>query len=313
DRRPAARLDWILLFYVLGLVLVSIWPLEVTLRGADLQRKYHAGLIAFIPFREANLILRCFTTALLAVPVGMFVATVSTTSHHPVRSKESTLVLGVLLLVFIESIQLLILGKYATATDPLIGLAGIVAGLAISVYLHGGWRKLSARRSREFSTHYMTRVAPYVVAAFTYAGVLGVILCLPWNPTSDTQLLSSRFSQLFHAPLAIFARQSLADCLADWASTAALFAPLGAVWALAIAGPSIPQPIRRVLFGFSVMFIAGVALAIEIMQVQLPHAYPSLTDVAAATAGSALGMLAAYVWLRRRRRSTPADMLSSVG
>ncbi len=302
DRQPATRGQWLLLAYACGLVLLLIWPLDLSVRGADLARKYRDGNIRFVPLTEAALASKLIVNAVLLAPLGWLVARFATPSRQPVRSRESALVIGAVLVVAIESVQVLLLSSRATTTDLISGIVGIGIGVAFARRFtrQQPHRSMASRRGLR---SYWAQVAPYMAFATLYVAVMAAMLCTPFEPISDQQLLNDRYLQIFAAPFAAVVLQPLNETISQGIATACWFAPLGVLWALAVAGPTIPRPVRSVLLGLGVLCGASLALAIEVVQVYLPSNIPGLTDVVAATIGTMLGVLATAGFFRYRLRA----------
>ena len=116
---------------------------------------------------------------------------------------------------------------------------------------------------------------------------------MPFELTEDLQQIKARYEGFFSIPFAGLSRGSHLDAVLDSLKKVLLFAPLGALLALAVAPLSVPRPIRRVLLAVLLVAVTGIGASIEMAQLfLLPHV-PSVSDVILYAAGAAIGMLLA--------------------
>ena len=292
DARPKGQVDWLLEAYLIGLLIYSVMPLDLITRPIGLLHKYRAGKIVLIPFSNAGWEFATFYGLLrdvaVCVPVGMFAATWMTPPERPVRRMGTSVLLGALVVLTIEAAQLFVYSGSTTTGDLICGTMGVCLG-AWTMRL---WRGSSqACRSAPPPSTAARRAGLWLGLAAVYAVFLAAVFCAPFETIDDLQQIRARYHEFLRLPFATFSHATKLEFVSDVLKKLLLFAPLGALLALAVARLPVPRPIRRILLGIALLAAGGVATSIEMAQVFLPPHVPSSTDVALCTVGAAIGML----------------------
>lgn len=122
-------------------------------------------------------------------------------------------------------------------------------------------------------------LAPYLV----------VVLLLTWLPGEDAGRVTGIVATIAHAFEAVGVPFDVGYPVLEFLANVALFAPLGALCALAWP---------HIRFGWIVAAGGALSVLIELVQLAMPSRYSTVSDVIANTAGTALGF-AVVVWVRR--------------
>ncbi len=278
-RRTPDRLEWGLAIYSVCFVLLSTLPLEVTMRGADVARKFRAGRLVFVPFSDSNLLVHVGLNLVLFIPLGMLAACFFTLRSTPLRSLANSMALASVAVLGVELAQLFVAHRYTSMTDVATGVIGVLLGAIVMHWLRAG------------ETHSATNRSPVLLMlAVGYAIVVVIACCAPFQPVTDEVMIRSRFGTAF-SPL--LPTNSAAAKTFAWQASAlmAIYIPLGILLALATISPAIPRVVRYALLGGAVLVAASVAFLVEMFQVYLPPKTATITDVALAATGAACGTL----------------------
>ncbi len=285
---PREKFDWFLQAYVLGFVLYSLLPLDVITTPRELVAKYESGKFELIPFsyhhasaREA--VYAYATDLLLCIPIGLWAVTAWCRRGAAARSGLAGVLLGVLVVAGTETLQALIVTRYTSTTDLLLGACGVLIGVVVR---RAGHRR-SADRLVTSEPRASERSAVWLVLAVGYAVLLPAVFWAPYEFTHDVELVKERL-QSFFSPL--FVRmQSGSDLQAIFSAIRkfAWFMPLGVLAGVGIARLPVGRAARRWLLGLGTLGVFAVALGVELGQVLLPEAFADLTDALICFAGAA--------------------------
>lgn len=297
--RPARWFDWLLLAYVAGLLVAQIMPLEVTLRGADVARKFRGGGIELIPFSRIEWTWSNAATlaggTLLYVPLGLLAATGMTSATRPVRTLGSSLVVGALLVLGLETTQIFVMNRSASTTDLLAGAVGMTLGVAAVRFFtkHHTFDDETIAHSLG-----LRETWPYAAGAIGYSLVLIIFKCAPYDPIGNSELIRRRFMAAFTNPFVTIWTNPARVTLIDLVEQGIWYVPLGVLLARIATGHAVPQPMRKVLLVALLAVPAGVAFTVEMFQVYLPPNVATMKDVVIAVLGAAFGMLIT-LWFTR--------------
>jgi glycopeptide antibiotics resistance protein len=302
DTRPAGQVDWLLQAYLVGLVLYSVMPLDLTLSPTELFNKYEeAGKIVLVPFSYnygslRQLVFELGTDVVIFIPVGMLAASLLTSSYAPVRSMASSLAFGFAIVLAIELVQLLVLSRFTDTTDLITGTLGV----AIGAWLMRRWR--GARRVANPS-HAAPKKRPSIVwkwffAAIAYAALLVLLFWAPFDFTLEKEAAKQRLDGFFALPFSSALRGSRFGSLNVLLRKVLLFVPLGVLLSLSVQ--SLPRHFRRVALTVLLIAAWGFALAIELGQIVLPDRVAVFDDTLLCALGACVGALATERILSRR-------------
>jgi glycopeptide antibiotics resistance protein len=272
----------LLALYVVFLVFVHVFPLDLTLGPADLWHKYKEGGVLLIPFVSSPLgfwevFSKVLTNMGYFFPVGFLLGRLVNPFWRRLGSWPSVLAVGVGLAAVIEFMQVFVVSRIADTTDILTGGLAVLTGWGASLW---------------FSASQATRKE-------TWAWRLGLLVWLTilvvinWEPFDFDLSLATATGRLRAMPFVPFADYQAGNYLHSFdeiVQKIALFIPLGMT--LSHAWPSPTVAVRR-----SIISGALVAAMFEAGQLFLPTRYASVTDVCIETLGAVLG-----VWLARRLR-----------
>jgi glycopeptide antibiotics resistance protein len=291
--RPKQLVDWLLQAWLLGLVILSLMPLDLTINPVEIYQKFKSGRVVLLPFTHdygglLNIAWELVTDVLIFVPVGMLAVSFMTTEARPVRDFRTAILIGFSVVLAIELGQLLVMSRFTDATDLITGSAGMAAG----VWLMRRWRGSSgaAKAIETAPTPRPAIAGQWLLFAGLYGIVLVALFWAPFDFTTDKRLIQERLSDFFSLPLSAAVRGSRFGALTALVRKVLLFIPLGVLFVM-VARP-LPTRFRRLLLG--VLLVAGwcLALGIELGQVLLPGRAAVFDDVFVCALGIIAGMVA---------------------
>jgi glycopeptide antibiotics resistance protein len=290
-REPQSKFAWLLQAYVLGLLIYSVVPVDITTSPSELATKYRNGMIEIVPFSyDHGSLLKALYDAmsdvLLYVPVGMSAVLLWNPQGRSRRSAFEAILAGIAFACGVELIQLLIVNRYTSSTDVILGSIGVIIGV-LAIHL---WRQedelADVTKARGFSI-----TAMWLLGALVYSMFLAFVFWTPFDFTSSSELIKSRLGAFVSIPFARMHEGSDLQGLSGVMRKFLWFAPLGAMFAAAIFQRPLPPLYRRALLALATMAITGVALAVEVGQVLLPDKVADSTDVLLTAAGGLAGLL----------------------
>jgi len=304
DIPPARQVDWLLQAYLLGLVIYSLMPLNLTLSPTEIYRKYEAGRIELLPFRypyesRLEMTYALSADAVIFIPVGMLAASAFVPRGRKVRSLPRSVALGVAIVAGIECCQLFVLSRFTTTTDLIMGTLGVLIGVAIARGCRGRpLADLPERPHRECPAV----AGKWLAAAVVYGLLLPAIFWAPYDFTCDKELIKRGMDGFFSVPLGAALRGSPFGNLASLVQQFLLFIPLGVLFVLA-ANP-LPARFRRLALALLLAGAWVLALGVELGQIALPHRTGALDDTFVCTLGTLTGMAAASRATKGARRAS---------
>jgi glycopeptide antibiotics resistance protein len=288
DKHTRSRLDLLLVVYLVGYVLACLMPLDLTLHPSELVRKYRHGQIQFAPFSHPTgstgvLLHDAASVILLSIPVGMFAASFPARQNGKLRSKANSLILGGLIVLGIEVLQLLVMSRYTDTTDVITGCLGVAVG-ALGFHFFSGQTAETAVRP--------TRWQPgLLILAALHLLLVTAIFWAPFDFTaSDGSSIRNRMSHFVGVPFASALSGDYASALSSGLQKFALFVPLGC--GISLLTSTIRPNLRFVANVFLLCLTAAFALALELGQILLPSRFASFDDVVICVCGSLVGFLA---------------------
>lgn len=284
---PREKFDWFLQAYVLGFLLYSLLPLDVITTPRELVTKYESGKFELIPFSYRHASVRealyaYATDVLRCIPIGLWAVTAWRRRGAAARSGLAGALLGVLVVAGAETLQALIVTRYTSTTDLLLGAGGVLIGVLIRSAAH----RRAADRVVTTGPRASERSAVWLMLAVGYAVLLPAVFWAPYEFTQDVALVKERL-RLFFSPL--FARmQSGSDLQAIFSAIRKFvwFMPLGVLAGVGIAQLPVRRAARRWLLGLGTLGVFAVALSVELGQVLLPDAFADFTDALICFAGA---------------------------
>lgn len=289
SRRPKEQFDWLLECYALGLILFSVFPLDLTLSLTQIAAKYRGGKIELFPFGSGlNFtvlgIYQLFKDIIFFVPIGMLTATWRTLPERPVRSLGVATLIGLIFAAAIEFVQLLVVSRFTSTADILLGTLGVGLG----AWLMDRWK--GTHQAVPLPLSYR-RGALWLGLATIYAGLLMLAACLPTGAwITDREEIKRRYLLLFEMPLTGLYWGDPFHALGQVTQKLLFFAPLGVLCCLAAYAFSMRRALRRLVLACLLVASAGVAIAMEVCQIFIKDSYPTLTDAALRMTGAAIAM-----------------------
>jgi VanZ family protein len=291
ERAAGSQIQRLLEFYLVGLLIYRILPLDLTISPAEIYRKLKSGAVVFLPQLPASFdvlslygILRDIA---VWIPVGMLTSIWSLSGRQSRRGLGWSVACGSAIVAGSELSQLFVLSHYTTTNAVLLGLAGVTLG---------AWamrRRLCASPPVESD-----KLSPWMKASL-WCGVailltlgFATISCLPNQPISDWNEAKARLAAfLQRMPLESFYAGSPLNIIPQVVWKAGVFSLVGAALASSFRHVRKLRNRRGVLIAV-VVFLAGIAaLSIELIQIFLPPHVPDITDVLICISGAVGGAI----------------------
>jgi VanZ family protein len=274
--------------YSIGLILLILWPLDITLDLGGLAHKVRTGGIVLNPLRsplfDANDLPTLLMDLLFAVPVGVWVSLVGARGRR--RAVWPAAAMGIALFGVVEAAQVPILSCRADALEFLMNAAGAVAGVLLTaavVPVVDDRRFLArAQSSRTFA------LVGLVAALLFYA----VYNLSPFNFLLSPEFIRGRIGGLVGIPFWGYYINPQFKALDDALIKISLGVPIGLFLQLCLGRRM--GSLERVASVAAVFLTTIFLTAIEFGQVLLPTRYPDDSDIILAVIGVVLAM-----WLVR--------------
>lgn len=295
ERASRGRFDHLLTFYVVGLLIYMVLPLDLTIRPAEIWRQLRDGKIELIPalpseidFDTVFAVLRDFS---VWIPVGMWSVVWMTPRRRPCRTFLGGMLLSCGLLVATELAQVFVYSRYSSTSDVLLGLMGAAMGAG----LMRRWRRDDATEPDDGGQRRQWKALGWFALALLGALAIGLYSCAPFEPIlTDRQLIEERLYGMLRVPFAAMYRGSEFNAVGQIVWKGGIFALIGAFLTLGIRQLQLPRGLVRLALFAAVCFAVCLALGIELCQVLLPPHVADITDVLLSSAGAVLGMLTAW-------------------
>jgi glycopeptide antibiotics resistance protein len=301
DRRPNKQFDWLVQAYVIGFLLYSVMPLDLTMRPAELYEKYKENRIVLVPFSHNYGSIFRFVYQMIAdvvafIPVGVFAATVSTSGRQSSRPMLWSLASGFVIVMGVELVQLLVRERHTDVTDLITGTLGV--GLGVGIVQR--WRAVTPS----------TTTTPIIVWKWLVAGCLYAVglVAFYWSPfdfTWEKEQIRSGLSEFFAPPLSNAVMGSRFVGITSILRKLVLFIPLGAI--IAFATDSLGKYARRGMRFVLLILASALGLLIEFGQIALPSHSAAFGDALLYSAATLTGLLAANRLLNARACETPGS------
>jgi glycopeptide antibiotics resistance protein len=292
QRSQSSQVNWLLQLYVVGFVVFSVLPLDLTISLTELYHKYKSGQVLLIPFSYhyasvADMVYQAFGDVMVFVPVGAWIAL---TQQHRARGR-SPVALGAigggLIAAAIEFVQLLVISRFTDVTDIVLGTAGAGLGAWLVVI---STREPAARHDAAERRSGVQRSLPWLAAIAGYSLFLVAGFCFPFDVTGDGSLVRARLDRfLYGVPFQALYQGTEFNAINQLLIRLLLFAPIGAMWAR-VAGLAGTTSGRRVLALAGVAYSVLLAFGIEALQVFMPSKVADLTEVALCVLGALGGL-----------------------
>jgi len=305
DASPKRQVDWLLQAYLLGFIIYSVLPLDLTLSVADLYRKFKGGKLVALPFSYGYgsvfaWVYQLAKDVVLFVPIGAWAATAFVGRGRQVRSLGQSVLIGGLIVAAIEVAQLFVYSRFTDATDIIMGTAGVAVGAALMRRLRGATGGQPVAEPATESAAANLAWLRWLAIAALYAALVTAGYWFPFDFSADKEMIKQRLAGFFGVPLAAMYTGSEFKAVSNLLQKTLVFAPLGALVTVAARQMPVPQAVRRIFLGGLLLVCFGVAFGIELGQVLSPRHTPDFTDVILCTAGALVGMIVTARLLRDR-------------
>jgi glycopeptide antibiotics resistance protein len=308
SRGRRERTEWLLQAYVMGLVAYSLLPLDVITSPGELAQKYRSGKFEWIPFQYVyasswEAFYGYMTQVVLFVPVGIWSTLATTSRGRTLRHWTDQLMLGALVVLGIEVLQAIMLSRYTSTTDVLLGTSGVALGSAGASI----WRRRGGVANAEGAG--ASRVTSWFLAALAYGILLGLVFWAPFQLSSDRQVLQERWREFWSVPFSRMHTGSDLHAMFSVLRMVVWFFPLGFILGTGFAKLSSRTVWKGVAIGIAILAVSGVAFAIEFGQVLIPERFADWTDAAICSFGGSMGVLVA---VKCYQRSSPGPVVDDL-
>ena len=294
DRSQPSQIRWLLQAYLLGFLIVSVLPLDLTISLTEIYHKYQRGQVLLIPFTYhyeslAVMAYQFFADIMVFVPVGAWLA-ITERDRATGRSLLLVgLVGGAIIAAAIEFAQLLVLSRFTNVTDVILGTVG--SGIGAWLVVLGNTHAVS-RPDPIDSVPRWKKAMPWLVAIVGYSLFLVVGFWFPFEFSRDGALVRARLQDfLYRVPFLSLYRGTEFNAIDQLLIRVLLFAPLGAMWAY-VAALARTRPARRLLASVGFVYTACLAFGIEAVEVFMPSKVADSTEVFLCAAGALIGLYA---------------------
>lgn len=272
--------------YSLVLILIILWPLDITLDRSGLAHKLRTGGVVLNPLRSPAMSLGALPAMLLAflmaIPVGAWASVAG--ARGPRRPGVSAALLAIGLFAAVEAVQVLILSCRADSFEFIVNASGALAGVLLTTALV---RQADPRRS---SPAELNRSRIWILGLTASLLFYAVYNLSPFNFTMAPDLIRDRIGDLWGTPFYGYYINPQFKALGDALTKISLGVPIGLFLQLWLGAQPMPYTRAASIAG---VFLATVFLtAVEAGQVILPTRYPDDTDIILAVVGVVLAMWA---------------------
>jgi glycopeptide antibiotics resistance protein len=277
---------YVLLWVVLGLV-----PFDFTVRPQEIAEKFRAGRVVMRPFADHPGVETILSVFLRSVPLGAF-ALVLAVARRLNPAKLWALTIGIGVVGALELGQLMTVSRTASATDVVLGVAGVLAGIAVSAGATG------ERAGRSAAVR--VRVWPVLLLLLW----LVLIVARHWTPfdfRADGDFIRGRIPMFLQVPFSGYYWGNPLNAFGELTTKLLLGVPVGALLQ-AIYVPRTSAGRRWQAAGILTAAFC-VFLVVELGQLLLPSRFPDQTDVYIGTAGACIGMVAVRLLFLRGSHS----------
>lgn len=294
---------WLLQAYLLGLVIYSFLPFDVTIRPEELHEKFKLGRVVFLPQvtgtgTPLKYLYDVVVEILIFIPVGMLTS-LTYARGSAIRSMAGSIGWGIAMVTAIEFGQLFIFSRYSDATDLVTGTVGISIG-ALVIHRWLG--------STPFATP-PARVGlgvdgKWLGAAAAYGLLVALLFWHPWDFQFDVAFIKPRVKEFLRVPFQVLYAGSDTNAMMQLLRKGLWFAPLGVF--LSRACRDVTGQMRLALLLLFAGVAGLVAAVVEIGQLFLPDKIFDLTDflLTWSAAGMGLGVTSRFFSDGRSRADT---------
>ncbi|MCA9116956.1 MAG: VanZ family protein, partial [Planctomycetaceae bacterium] len=291
---PHRRFNWLLDAYLLGLVVYSVMPLDLTISLHELHDKFQLGRIELIPFSHQyssplSAVYELLSAALIFVPAGIWSCTILLSAGETSRPVGLSLLIVLMVAMGIEAAQLLVYSRFTSVTDVLLGCVGGGIGVAVQrLWLNRVPPVRSAGRPRQ-----LQQALIWAAVAVVYSMFLALLFWAPFDWTLDPAGVEGRLHGFWAVPFSRLYFGTEYHALVHILRRVLWFVPLGALLSLAVQRCpvwTVMPKLRLVLLSAAGVFVCAVAFTVELAQVLLPEKFADVTDVLLSGTGGLLGL-----------------------
>ncbi len=294
---PKRQVDWLLEVYLVGLILYSVVPLNLTINPEELYDKFDKGRVELIPFSNlqwnwttcGNLLI----DLVIFIPVGGLAAVIGRPAERPLRPLAESIVLGGFIVTGIELSQLFVLARFTSTTDIIVGTAGVAVGAWLR-------HRFSPPQQAPAAAASESRRWQWLLWTLLYALIVVAYFWIPFEVTDDRDLIRRRFQMILQIPGASLLSVSEYRAVTEILRKTLLFLPLGGLLVCCIRPDTAPATSRPFLLALCLLIAAGIGLIIEVGQVLIIEHTPDTSDALLCALGAAAGIFITDRLLRHR-------------
>jgi glycopeptide antibiotics resistance protein len=278
--------DWaarLLPVYVGVLLLIHAWPLDLTIRPADLWHKYRAGNVHLLPFATIaehpwETVSKQIHTVLFFVPIGLLLARLQRPEWRLWQQWPKVLASGVLIAGIVTLLQFFVESRICDTTTTIIGTLAVVGGWAASVGLASC--NPCDGRTRTFASLSNT---PWLFLG-AWLATLAFLNWQPFDFTANQRFLEQRWQTLSLVPFADYQSTNIIHAVDQFLNKVFLWVPVGVF--LACTSASITNSSL-----LPMLLVIAFATVLEVGQFFLLSRHASVTDVILESTGAAVGWM----------------------
>ena len=294
------QICWLLQAYLVGLLLYALLPLDLTIHPEEVYEKMVSHRLVLIPFSETvwnwATLGELLTDAIVFIPVGALAAIGWLPPGKSLRPLPESIFVGGAIVLAVEICQFPVMSRFTDATDVVTGTVGVAIGAAVMhvVIPHDDTATTSYTGLQTWHWLLLTGVYSLIVVAYFW---------LPFDLIQDRPMVRDRFHQMLRVPGASLLAVSQFRALTEILQKGLLFLPLGALSARSVDRPGAARAMRYALWAASLLYVAALAMLVEVGQVLNRYHTPDIFDVVLCMLGASVGMLVTIRLLKYRHRA----------
>lgn len=294
--RPLSAVERGLTAYAAIAFLYALLPLDLTISGTEIYRKFMRGGINLVPFvfyekHASYSVYSMLSEVVIWVPIGTFIAMrwPSTTAASVVRVAAAS--------GFVELLQVFIHSRTTDVNDVIAASAGGAIGAMVARRF-----RLATRDAAPAHTLPSGPSGLLVTSALVLVWAAGAafVFLFPFDFHLSGEFIRGRLEGVPRVLFASYYWGSEYNAVTQVMRKFLYFLPLGAVLAWGFA--AVASPFGRALYGLSsAVLVVAAAAGIEVAQLALPGKIVDATDAVLSTLGALTGWACAAWTIRLSR------------
>ncbi|WP_417847604.1 VanZ family protein [Thalassoglobus sp.] len=287
------RVARLLTGYFIILITYSLFPFDLSLRPAEIFKKYADGRIELVPFSASPVpiesrLYSLFVDSVIFTPLGILFAGTWKRNNLYRTSLMRMGTYSICLCMAIEITQLLVISRSTSITDVFTGAFGMLVGSFI--YQH--------RQKSTLTNNHATqkKLAVYFLACIGYSTALCLIFWHPFNFTHDSIVIQTRRDHFISVPLSRLLVGDYIHSSLNIMRKFLWFTPLGYITYRFTVAHRIENRHHQNIAPLALLFLVTFSSIVEFAQILLPNHSADAFDILIYLSGGLSGWaIASYV------------------